>query len=129
MRLILIGILVFILAEIALLIWIGSKIGVLWVLFLILLTAMLGILFGRKQGFETWNRAMHAMQRREAPAKEFIDGICIFLGAALLIMPGFISDIAGILLLLPLTRNLFKLSIAKMLDKMVNHGVIIYRRF
>ncbi|MHA6251438.1 FxsA family protein [Oceanobacillus sp. CAU 1775] len=129
MRLFIIGILVFILIEIGLLIWIGSQIGVFAVLSIIILTAGLGIIFGRKQGFQTWNNAMQAINQRQAPARAFIDGICIFLGAGLLIAPGFISDIIGILLLIPFTRNLFKLSIAKMLDKMVNRGVVIYRRY
>lgn len=129
MRLFLIGILIFILAEIGILIWVGSKIGVFWVLLLIILTAMLGIIFSRRQGFQTWNRSINAIGQREAPARAFIDGICIFLGAALLILPGFISDMIGLLLLIPFSRNLFKLSIAKMLDKMVNRGTIIYRRF
>lgn len=129
MRLVLIGILTFILVEIGLLIWIGSQIGVLLVLLFIVLTAVLGFLFGRKQGFETWNRALNAMQHRQAPTVEFIDGLCIVLGAALLIAPGLLSDLLGLLLLVPISRNLLKLSVAKLLDKMVNRGVIIYRRY
>lgn len=129
MRLFLIGFLIFILLEIGLLIWIGSKIGILTVMSIIILTAILGFIFGRKEGFKTWNKAMQAISQQQAPAREFIDGLCIFLGAALLIAPGFLSDILGLLLLLPITRNLFKLTIAKMLDKMVNRGVVVYRRY
>lgn len=129
MRLFLIGILAFILLEIGLLIWIGSKVGILSVMSLIILTAILGFVFGRNEGFKTWNKAMHAISQQQAPAREFIDGICIFLGAALLIAPGFLSDLLGILLLIPFTRSLFKLTIARMLDKMVNRGVVVYRRY
>ena len=128
MRWLLIALLTFILLEIGLLIWIGGLIGVGWIFLLIILTAVLGFLFGRKQGFETWNRAMNSMQHRQVPAAEFIDGICIIIGAALLIAPGIISDLIGLLLLLPFTRNPLKKSIGKLLDKMMNKGIIIYRR-
>lgn len=129
MRSLLIGLLVFILLEIGILIWVGSKIGVLWVLALIVLTGILGFYLGRRQGFQTWNRTLQAMNQKQAPAAAFIDSICIFLGSVLLIAPGFISDFLGLLLLIPFTRNLLKLYLARMLDKLVNRGMIIYRRY
>ena len=129
MRKFLIGFLLFSLLEIGLLVWAGSHIGVWWVLFLIVFTALLGLIFGRIQGFETWNRALRAMERQEVPTAEMTDGLCIILGAILLITPGFISDCIGLVLLMPFTRNLLKRSIANLLHKLVQKGTIIYRRF
>ncbi|GGN48963.1 FxsA family protein [Oceanobacillus indicireducens] len=129
MRNFLIGFLLFSLLEIGLLVWIGSHIGVWWVLFLIVGTAALGLIFGRIQGFETWNRALRSMERQEVPTAEVTDGLCIIIGAILLILPGFISDVIGLILLMPFTRNFLKRKIANILNKMVQKGVIIYRRF
>jgi len=129
MRLLLVGILLFGLLEIGLLIWAGTKIGIFWVLFLLMITGLLGVVLARIQGLETWNRAMRAMERQEAPAAEFMDGLCIILGAFLLIVPGFITDVIGLILLVPFTRNLLKRSVANLLNKLVQKGVVIYRRF
>jgi UPF0716 protein FxsA len=129
MRITLIGLLLFGLVEIGLLIWVGTKIGVLSVLLLIILTGLLGIIFARIQGFETWNRAIRSMEQHQAPAAEIIDGLCIILGAILLIIPGFISDIIGLCLLFPWTRNLLKRRIAKLFQKMTRNGIVIYRKF
>ena len=129
MRLFLIGFLIFSLLEIGLLVWVGSHIGVWWVLFLIVFTALLGLIFGRIQGFETWNRVLRSMERQEVPTAEVTDGLCILIGAILLITPGFVSDCIGLILLLPFTRNLLKRYIARLLHKFVQKGTIIYRRF
>ncbi|MCG5103631.1 FxsA family protein [Oceanobacillus alkalisoli] len=129
MRMFLIGLLIFSLLEIGLLVWAGSHIGVWWVLFLIVFTAFLGLIFGRIQGFGTWNRVLRSMERQEVPTAEVIDGLCILIGAILLITPGFISDCIGLILLLPFTRNLLKRYIARLLHRFVQKGTIIYRRF
>ncbi|MCF3943358.1 FxsA family protein [Oceanobacillus alkalisoli] len=129
MRMFLIGLLIFSLLEIGLLVWAGSHIGVWWVLFLIVFTAFLGLIFGRIQGFGTWNRVLRSMERQEVPTAEVTDGLCILIGAFLLITPGFISDCIGLILLLPFTRNLLKRYIARLLHRFVQKGTIIYRRF
>lgn len=129
MRLFFILILLYSLAEIGILIWIGTMIGVFWVMALIVLTSLFGFLFGRMQGFETWNRTMQQLERNRVPSGEFIDGICIIIGAFLLISPGFISNAIGLLLLVPFTRSPLKKTVGKLLDKMVNKGFIFYRRY
>lgn len=129
MRLLILSLFLYGLLEIGLFIWIGSKIGIFSVFLLIILTAVIGIIFGRIQGFETWSRAIRSMENQQVPAAELVDGLCIIVGAVLLIIPGFLSDIVGLTLLIPLTRNLFKRSIANMIHKFVQNGTIIYRRF
>lgn len=129
MRYLLLGLILFGLAELGLLIWLGTKIGVLWVLFIVISTAVAGLVLGRMQGFETLGRALRSMDRQQVPAAEMVDGVCIIIGAVSLITPGLLSDLIGLILLIPFTRNIFKRSIANKLQNMVQKGTIVYRRF
>ena len=62
----------------------------------------------KRQGIETWRKAQEQMQYGYMPGNEIIDGICILIGGIFLVLPGLISDVIGIILLLPLTRNMLK---------------------
>lgn len=98
----------------------GNLIGIGPTLILIFLTAILGGYYARKQGLETIRKAQRQMQYGEMPGDTMIEGICIFAGAILLLLPGFFTDILGILLLLPPTRSLFKARLIKTITKRVN---------
>ncbi|RFA35003.1 membrane protein FxsA [Virgibacillus dokdonensis] len=115
--------------EIGVFIWIGGWIGPWWVVGLVLLTGGVGFYLAKQQGIETWNRAQVSMQRGEAPTSYIIDGICILIGAVLLVTPGFISDIVGFLLVIPMTRKLFNQRIEKFIKYLFNKRTIIYRRW
>ncbi|AUJ26009.1 MULTISPECIES: FxsA family protein [Virgibacillus] len=115
--------------EIGVFIWIGGWIGPWWVVGFVLLTGAVGFYLAKQQGIETWNRAQLSMQRGEAPTGYIIDGICILIGAVLLVTPGFISDIVGFLLVIPTTRKLFNQRIEKFLKYLINKRTIIYRRW
>ncbi|WP_345739360.1 FxsA family protein [Virgibacillus salarius] len=71
--------------EIGVFIWVGGMIGAWWVVLLILLTGAVGFLLAKQQGIETWKRAQLSMQKGEAPTGYIIDGICILIGAVLLV--------------------------------------------
>ncbi len=92
--------------ELALLIQVGSAIGVLPTLGLIILSAVLGILLLRVAGLATAWRARERLARGELPEREMFDGLLLALGGLLLLLPGFISDIFGLLCVLPFTRHL-----------------------
>lgn len=115
--------------EIGVFIWIGGWVGPWWVVGLVLLTGGVGFYLAKQQGIETWNRAQASMQRGEAPTSYIIDGICILIGAVLLVTPGFISDIVGFLLVIPITRKLFNQRIEKFIKYLFNKRTIIYRRW
>lgn len=115
--------------EIGVFIWIGGWVGPWWVVGLVLLTGGVGFYLAKQQGIETWNRAQASMQRGEAPTSYIIDGICILIGAVLLVTPGFISDIVGFLLVIPMTRKLFNQRIEKFIKYLFNKRTIIYRRW
>lgn len=91
--------------ELAVLIKVGSLIGVLPTLLLIVAGSALGILVLRVAGLATAFSARAALARGELPAQEMLQGLLLALGGGLLVLPGFISDVLGLLLLLPVTRR------------------------
>ncbi len=91
-------------AELYVIIQVGELIGVWPTLLLLLLDAVLGSWLLKHQGRSAWRRFNQALAERRLPAKEVADGFLVVLGGALLIAPGFITDIFGVLFLLPPTR-------------------------
>jgi UPF0716 protein FxsA len=104
-------VLVFILvpiAEIALLLQIGDLVGLWWTIALLVADAILGSLLLRSQGRRAWRRFGEALQAGRPPAREVTDGALIVVGGALLLTPGFISDVGGLAFLLPPTRAVIR---------------------
>lgn len=93
------------LAEIYVIIEVGSRVGALATLALILLTAAMGASLVRAQGVTTYQAVQGALQRGELPATEMIEGLCLLVAGALLLTPGFLTDAAGFLLLTPPLRR------------------------
>jgi UPF0716 protein FxsA len=90
--------------ELYVIIQIGGLIGVLPTLALLLADALLGSLLLRHQGRGAWQRFNAALAERRFPGREVADGLMIAVGGTLLLTPGFITDIFGLLLLIPPTR-------------------------
>lgn len=91
-------------AELYVIIQVGQAIGALPTLGLLLLSSILGGVLLRSQGRLAWRRFRTALSAGRAPAREVVDGALVIFGGSLLIVPGFISDVFGLLLLLPPTR-------------------------
>jgi UPF0716 protein FxsA len=91
-------------AELVVLIQIGQLIGVWWTIALLVADAVLGSVLARSQGRITWRRFNEAIAAGRMPAREVMDGALVLFGGALLLTPGFLSDILGVFLLLPPTR-------------------------
>tara|TARA_Y100001970_G_scaffold139990_1_gene172359 strand:+ start:2843 stop:3271 length:429 start_codon:yes stop_codon:yes gene_type:complete len=94
------------LIEIYLFIKVGSQIGALNTILLILVTAIMGIWYARYEGFNTLRSGMSQLVKNELPLYEIVSGAAIAFAALLLILPGFATDILGILLIFPLTRKI-----------------------
>ena len=92
--------------EIYLFIKIGSQIGAFNTISLIFLTAIIGIIYARYEGLNTLKSGFTQLVKNELPAYEIISGAIIAFAAVLLIIPGFMTDIIGFLLIFPLTRKL-----------------------
>ena len=92
--------------EIYLFIEIGGKIGALYTISLIFLTAIIGIYYARYEGFNTLKSGMNQLMKNELPIYEIVSGAALAFGALLLIIPGFATDLMGFLMIFPLTRKL-----------------------
>jgi UPF0716 protein FxsA len=95
-------------AELAIIIQVGQLIGVWWTIALLIADSVLGSLLMRAQGRHAWKRFTEALQAGRPPAREVVDGMLVLAGGALLLTPGFISDLLGLALLLPPTRALVR---------------------
>lgn len=104
-RLFFIAIVVISFAELYVLIAVGSVLGALPTIFLILASAALGSFLLKQQGLATWQRFQNSIARQEMPAYELAEGFLILLGGALLLTPGFITDAVGLICLLPSLRR------------------------
>ncbi len=94
------------LIEIYLFIKIGAQIGAFNTVLLILITAIVGIWYARYEGFNTLRSGMSQLVKNELPLYEIISGAAIAFAALLLILPGFATDMIGLLLVFPITRKL-----------------------
>ena len=93
------------LIEIYLFIKIGSTIGAFNTISLILLTAIIGVAYARYEGFNTLRSGMSQLVKNELPIYEIVSGAALTFAAVLLIIPGFATDILGLLLIIPVTRK------------------------
>ena len=92
--------------EIYLFIKVGSYIGAFSTISLILITAIIGIIYARYEGFNTLRSGMSQLIKNQLPIYEIISGAALAFAALLLILPGFATDFFGFLLIFPLTRKL-----------------------
>lgn len=94
--------------EIAVFIQVGSEIGVANTLFATVLTAIIGVMLLRFQGFRTFARARRKVDQGHSPLAEMFDALCLFMAGLMLLIPGFVTDAFGLLLFLPPFRNLLR---------------------
>ena len=108
------------LIEIYLFIKIGSQIGAFNTVLLILSTAVAGVAYARYEGFNTLKSGLSQLVKNQIPVYEIISGATLAFAALLLILPGFATDIIGILLIIPFTRKV-------MLSKFINKNKKKYK--
>ena len=99
--------------EIYLFIKIGSQIGAFNTISLIFITAIIGVFYARYEGLNTLRSGFSQIIKKETPAFEIISGAAIAFAALLLIIPGFLTDILGFILIFPMTRKLLFEKISK----------------
>mgnify|MGYP001282022955 CR=1 FL=1 len=126
MNAILLTIILIPIVEIYLFIEIGGKIGALYTISLIFITAVIGIYYARYEGFNTLRSGMAQLMKNELPVYEIVSGAALAFAAMLLIIPGFATDVVGFLIIFPPTRKLilnkFSTKISK--EKKVNEDFI-----
>ncbi|MFB4163002.1 FxsA family protein [Alteribacillus sp. JSM 102045] len=114
--------------EIGILILSGNTIGIWPTILLIILTGILGAWLAKREGLHTIRTAQVQMQNGEVPGGLVLDGICILIGGAVLLTPGFITDAIGFFLLIPYTRGMIKALLQKIFAKLIQNGNIVYYR-
>jgi UPF0716 protein FxsA len=110
-------------AELYLILQVGDMIGVWWTLLLLVADSILGSLLLRSQGRSVWRRFNRELERGRMPHREVLDGVLVIFGGAFLITPGFITDVVGLLLLIPPTRALIRRVLIRRLGRRVTVGV------
>jgi len=95
-------------AEIAVFIEVGEKVGLGTTLAVVVITAIMGTALLRQQGFSVLARAQASLQENRFPIDELFDGLCLLFAGALLLTPGFVTDTVGFLLFTPPVRRLLR---------------------
>ena len=113
------------LIEIYLMIKVGGVIGAFNTIFLIFFTAITGIYFAKLEGLNAIRSGFTQLVKHEIPMYEIISGAALAFAALLLIIPGFLTDLVGFLLIIPITRKFFIRSISSKLRKKKDNEIII----
>jgi UPF0716 protein FxsA len=118
------------LLELFILIKIGGHIGALNTILLVIFTVLLGAMLVRMEGLRTLRQIQSSLARGQLPAEELIDGVLIFAGGILLVIPGVLTDLCALIFLLPYTRMHIKRWLRRRFDCMVASGNVRlnYRR-
>ncbi|AHV96652.1 FxsA cytoplasmic membrane protein [Paenibacillus sabinae T27] len=105
---------------------VSSWFGVSKTLLLLISTSLIGLLMMRFEGSKVLQDSRQQMQEGRIPGRTMLDGLCIFFGGLLLIIPGFITDIIGFTLVFPLTRPLYRGVLLKWIEKKMKNGTFTY---
>jgi UPF0716 protein FxsA len=105
------------LTEIYLIVQLGQVIGPWWTILLIIGSGILGSILVRREGGRAWRALQEALASARMPAKELADGALILIGGTLLITPGFVSDVVGLAVILPVTRPLARGLLARIIGR------------
>ena len=125
MKKIMLGFILLLFAEIATFIIVGKAIGVLYTLLLIVLTSVIGFSIAKKKGTNSFQTIQKSIAEGQPPGVAMIETFMIFVGGVLLVLPGFITDIIGLLMVTGITRSLFKPIIFYWLRKKMKNGQMI----
>jgi UPF0716 protein FxsA len=110
------------LVELYLILKVGDLIGAVWTILLLAADSVLGSLLLRSQGRSVWRRFNEALSSGRMPHREVMDGVLVIFGGAFLITPGFLTDIVGLILLIPPTRAAVRRLVARRLGRRVEVG-------
>ncbi|WP_059103819.1 FxsA family protein [Shouchella shacheensis] len=107
-----------------------NGIGVWWTILFMIATSVLGFALAKRQGLQILRLAQLQVQKGQVPSGVMLDGLCIFIGGAFLILPGFLTDIVGLVFLVPWTRTIFKALLLKLIHNAISKGqfMVIKRR-
>jgi UPF0716 protein FxsA len=115
--------------ELYILIEVGKKIGSLTTIGIIILTGIIGAYLVKDQGFMILKKIQNDLNEGSMPGDNLIQGAIILAGGIFLLTPGFVTDIVGFILLIPLSRNIVKKCLLNWLRKKIKDGNFYYKEF
>ncbi|NGZ75815.1 FxsA family protein [Saccharibacillus alkalitolerans] len=109
--------------------WLIDRFGFFKTLVLALATTVIGIAMVQFEGRKAMNDLKRLAENGQPPGRKLVDGVCIMAGGAILIAPGFITDLIGISMVFPLTRPLYHRAAMRWIEKRMKNGnITFYRR-
>jgi len=118
------------LIEIAIIIKVGSQLGAIKTILLLILTGAVGAYLAKLEGFRVLRRIQDSLEDGRMPTEEMLDALLVLVAGILLLTPGFLTDVWGLCLLFPVTRAFIKIFLRRQLKNMINHSQIVtFRRF
>ena len=102
---------VWLVLEVAVLVLVAQQIGILWTVLLAIALSVLGAWLVKREGRRTWTALRTALRSGQMPSREIAETILVFVGGALLALPGFVSDVIGLVFVLPFTRPLARIGL------------------
>ncbi|MFE4710333.1 MULTISPECIES: FxsA family protein [Paenibacillus] len=109
-------------------IYVADFLGAPKTLLLMLTTSVIGLVMMRFEGKKVLQDSKRHVEEGRVPGRTMLDGLCIFFGGLMLILPGFITDIIGFTLVFPLTRPLYRTFLLRWIEKKMKNGTFTYYR-
>lgn len=107
---------------------VGRWIGGFWTFGLLLASCLAGVYLIQTEGRRVWQQAKRQMEAGQPPGHTLLKGICVLAGGILLIVPGFLTDLVGLTMLLPFTRPVYRLFLYRWLERFMRSGrFAVYR--
>ena len=113
------------LVELAILVYLGTLIGVLYTILIVVVTGLIGALLARNQGLATLSRIRSDIERGILPAEELFKGVLILIGGLLLLTPGLVTDLAGFAMLIPQIRNVVVKRLRRFIQRKIQQRQIL----
>lgn len=116
------------LVELSLLVYVGTVIGALYTIIIVVVTGLLGAVLSRRQGMAVLYRIRSNLEQGIIPSAEIVDGALILVAGLLLITPGMITDVVGFAMLVPYTRRIFKNWVGRLFRRRLERAQVYYWR-
>ena len=117
------------LAELYILIEIGSRFGAMTTIVIIIGTGILGAYLAKQQGFQVWLKIQGEIGQGKFPANELLDGLLLLIAGVVLLTPGLLTDLMGFIILFPATRKYIREWVKKKLSDMIQKGQVKFSGF
>ena len=116
------------LVELAILVYLGTLIGALNTILIVVITGLLGAFLARRQGLATFSRIRNSVEQGVLPSGDLFQTVLILIGGLLLLTPGLITDLVGFALLIPLTRNVVTRWFRNFIQRKIERKETLYWR-